>query len=101
MKVQVSVTKLMILNIESLVNDVDCTMTDFDCTMVDDTNCTLTSYSSHYSTQEDSTVGKALDILLGPEKDTRGRTVKGEAQPCIGTLYILYSYIGTYVATFH
>ena len=60
-------------------------MADSDCTMVDDTQCTLVESSSHSSIQEQPPVIKkakksALDILLGPEENTRGRTIKDEVE---------------------
>ena len=74
------VTQLVISNTERLVSDIDCTMADSDCTMVGDTQCTSLESSSHSFTQEQPPVIKkakmsVLDILLGPEEDTRGRTV--------------------------
>ena len=60
-------------------------MADCDCTMVDDTQCTSVESSSQSFTQEQPPVIKkakksALDILLGPEEDTRGRTIKDEVE---------------------
>ena len=73
---------MVVSNTERLVGDTDCTMADSDCTIVDDTQCTLVESSSHSSTQEQPVIKKAkksaLDILLGPEEDTRGRTIKDE-----------------------
>lgn len=79
------VTQLVISNTERLVGDIDCTMADSDCTMVDDTQCTSVESSSQSFTQEQPPVIKkakksALDILLGPEEDTRGRTIKDEVE---------------------
>ena len=79
------VTQLVISNTERLVGDIDCTMADSDCTMVDDTQCTSVESSSQSFTQEQPPVIKkakksALDILLGPEEDTRGRTIKYEVE---------------------
>ena len=73
------VTELVTSNIERLVGDIDCTMADSNCTMVDDD--TLGESSSQSLTQEQPPVIKkakksALDILLGPEEDTRGSTIK-------------------------
>ena len=79
------VTQLVISNTERLVSDIDCTMADSDCTMVDDTQCTSVESSSQSFTQEQPPVIKkakksALDILLGPEEDTRGRTIKDKVE---------------------
>ena len=79
------VIELVTSNTERLVGDIDCTMAESDCTMVDDTQGTLIEFSSYSSTQEQPPVIKkakksALDILLGPEEDTRGRTIKDEAE---------------------
>lgn len=72
-----NVTEMVISNVERVVGDVDCTMADLDVTIVDSVS------SSQSSSSQDLPVTKkakpsALDILLGPEEDIRGRSIDDE-----------------------
>ena len=76
------VTELITSNTERLVGDIEITMEDSDCTFVDDTQCTLKESCSHSLSKErpSTTKKQKVSILLGPEEDTRGKTIKDEVE---------------------